>query len=51
MNGRYLRKVEGRRKRRETVMQRMVSGSEANIEASLIVSFVANLNTVGVRPR
>ena len=43
MNGRYLRKVEGRRKRRETAMQQtIVSGSEA--------IFVANLNTVEVRP-
>ena len=40
MNGRYLRKVEGGRKRRETVMQTMVSGSEAIAEESLTVSLL-----------
>ena len=50
MNGRSLRKVEGRRKRRETVMQRMVSGSEAITEASLTVSLLRILTRLGLDP-
>jgi len=50
MNGRYLRKVEGRGKRRETVMQRMDSGSEANTETSLIVSLLRISTRLGLDP-
>jgi len=51
MNGRYLRKVEGRRKRRETVTQQtMVSGSEAVTEASLTVSLLRISTRLGSDP-
>ena len=51
MNGRYLRKVEGRRKRRETVMQTMASGSEAISEESLTVSLLRISTRLGLDHR
>jgi len=50
MNGRYLRKVEGRGKRRETVMQKMDSGSEAITEVSLTVSLLRISARLGLDP-